>query len=100
MHQIFGLIFVAALVVLLMRLPSKAVVAVLGCCAVLWLLAPGPFFGPLHFGHMHWPPMHFGFPPHLSSGLLVMALFVGVICVVLKCIGRTDKNRKCEKESN
>lgn len=99
MHQIIGLIFLAALIVLLMRLSGKAVVAVLGGCAVLWLLVPGPFFGPLHFGHLHWPPMHFGFPPHLSNGLLVLALLAGVVWVVLKCIGKTNEDEECSKET-
>lgn len=96
MHDIFGLIFLAALIVLLMQLPRKAVVAVLGVCALIWLLTPGPMFGPMHFGRMHWMPPHFGLPPHLMGIVFVLMIFVGLAWLAFK---RNDKAEEDKKSS-
>lgn len=92
MHQFFGLLMLAALVVLMMRLPGKAVAVCLIVAGLFWLLTPGPVFGPW-FGHMHVPAFRMGLPPHVHSllWLVLLAAAVGAVLVFARGGGSSDK---------
>lgn len=94
MHQFFGLLMLAALIVLMMRLSGKAVAVCLVVAGIFWLLTPGSAFGPW-FGHMHMPAFRMGLPPHVHSllWLVLLAAAVGVAVVLARGGGSSDKTK-------
>ena len=101
MNEFFELIVLAALIVLLLRLPGRTLLVVAAVCAALWLLGfwgPGRFCPMPHWGAMHFAGAHFWPAPHLRHGLFAVAVIAGFVWLIHKAFGSERSQQKDKVE--
>ncbi len=102
MHELFGLVCLAALIVLLMRMPKKFLLLILAVFGGLWLFMPGFFRGSVgflpipslravHFGHWHW-----AVAPHIWHWVLAVAFAAALIWLLVKVFAADDDTKKTQ----